>query len=110
MGPRVIIVDDMLDTGSTLVSACEKLTQAGVREIYILVTHDLFTGSLWKRLWSLGVKHIFCTDTIPACCGSRNGANHRLIDCTVASDSGSSAKTHTSVMKITADYSGRNIS
>ena len=49
------------------VSACERLTQAGVQEICIFVTHGLFTGSHWKRLWSLGVKHIFCTDTIPAC-------------------------------------------
>jgi ribose-phosphate pyrophosphokinase len=64
---RVIIIDDMLDTGGTLVSACERLTQAGVREIYIFVTHGLFTGSKWKRLWSLRVKHIFCTDTIPEC-------------------------------------------
>ena len=67
VGPRVVIIDDMLDTGSTLVSACEKLIEARVREIYIFVTHGLFTGSHWKQLWSLRVKHIFCTDTIPAC-------------------------------------------
>jgi ribose-phosphate pyrophosphokinase len=73
VGPRVIIIDDMLDTGGTLVSACERLTQAGVREIYIFVTHGLFTGAHWKRLWSLGVKHIFCTNTIPACADLATG-------------------------------------
>ncbi len=65
VGRRVLIVDDMIDTGGTLVSACEKLAQAGVQEIYIMVTHGLFTGEGWKKLWSLGVKRIFCTDTIP---------------------------------------------
>jgi ribose-phosphate pyrophosphokinase len=65
VGPRVVIVDDMLDTGETLVSACEKLKQAKVEEIYILVSHGLFTGTKWKQLWSLGVKRIFCTDTVP---------------------------------------------
>ena len=65
VGPRVVIIDDMLDTGGTLVSACEKLKQSKVEEIYILVTHGLFTGTKWTQLWSLGVKRIFCTDTVP---------------------------------------------
>jgi ribose-phosphate pyrophosphokinase len=65
VGAKVVIVDDMIDTGETLVSACEKLTAAGTREIYILVTHGLFTGTTWLNLWSLGVKQIFCTDTVP---------------------------------------------
>ena len=49
VGPQAVIVDDMLDTGTTLVSACQKLAEAGVREIYILVTHGLFTGERWKH-------------------------------------------------------------
>ncbi len=65
VGAKVVIVDDMIDTGETLVSTCEKLSAAGTQEIYILVTHGLFTGSTWLKLWSLGVKQIFCTDTVP---------------------------------------------
>lgn len=65
VGKKVLIIDDMIDTGGTLVSACEKLSAVGVAEIYILVTHGLFTGSSWPQLWSLGVKRIFCTDTVP---------------------------------------------
>ena len=71
---RAIFVDDMLDTGDTLVSACERLVNVGVEEIYIFVTHGLFTGSRWQRLWSLGVKHIFCTDTVqPLTCDTNRG-------------------------------------
>jgi ribose-phosphate pyrophosphokinase len=69
---RVVIVDDILDTGATLVSACEKLVAAGAEELYICVTHGLFTGQQWHGLWSLPVKRIFCTDTIPACAHIRD--------------------------------------
>ena len=62
---RVVVIDDILDTGGTLTSACEKLLGAGVQEIHVMVTHALFTGAHWKRLWSLGVKRIFCTETVP---------------------------------------------
>lgn len=62
-----MIVDDILDTGATLVSACERLVAAGAEELYICVTHGLFCGKRWQDLWSLPVKHVFCTDTIPAC-------------------------------------------
>jgi ribose-phosphate pyrophosphokinase len=30
-----------------------------------MVTHGLFTGTGWQRLWSLGVTRIVCTDTMP---------------------------------------------
>lgn len=65
VGRQAVIVDDILDTGGTLVSACEKLRQAGVEEIVIMVTHGLFTGERWKALWQLGVKRVFCTDSVP---------------------------------------------
>jgi ribose-phosphate pyrophosphokinase len=62
---RVVMIDDMLDTGRSLVLACEKLVEAGTQQIYIMATHGLFTGVEWTRLWSLRVERIFCTDTIP---------------------------------------------
>lgn len=65
VGLRAVVVDDILDTGGTLVSACEELVRAGVREIRVMVTHGLFTGSGWQRLRSLGVTRICCTDTAP---------------------------------------------
>jgi phosphoribosylpyrophosphate synthetase len=40
VGAKAVFVDDMIDTGGTLVSACEKqLRSVGVEEIYILVSH-----------------------------------------------------------------------
>jgi ribose-phosphate pyrophosphokinase len=74
-GPRAVVIDDVLDTGGTLVSACEKLQERGVNEIHVMVTHGLFTGSSWNKLWALGVKTIFCTDTITL----RNGLEPQAI-------------------------------
>lgn len=58
-------MDDILDTGGTLVSACEELRAAGVRQIVVMATHGLFTGTAWERLWSLGVTRIYTTDSTP---------------------------------------------
>jgi ribose-phosphate pyrophosphokinase len=65
VGRRAVIIDDILDTGGTLVSACEQLCKTGVEEIEVMVTHGLFTGKRWKDLYRLGVKRIFCTDSVP---------------------------------------------
>lgn len=65
VGRRAVIIDDILDTGGTLVSACEQLSRTGVEEIEVMVTHGLFTGTRWKDLYHLGVKRIFCTDSVP---------------------------------------------
>lgn len=65
VGRDAVLVDDILDTGATLVSAGEALQRAGVREIVVMVTHGLFTGTAWERLWTLGVRRIYCTDTTP---------------------------------------------
>lgn len=65
VGTQAVLVDDILDTGATLVSACQRLLCAGVEDIQIMVTHGLFTGNEWQGLWELGVSRIFCTDTIP---------------------------------------------
>lgn len=65
IGKKVLIIDDMIDTGETLVSAVRMLVALGVQEIIIMVSHGLFTGDLWKLLFTENVKKIYCTDTIP---------------------------------------------
>jgi len=62
---RVILIDDILDTGRTLIVACKELKKIGVKEIVIMASHGLFTGNKWKELWKLGVKKIYVTDSFP---------------------------------------------
>lgn len=61
--PQVIILDDILDTGATLLSCTSQLAKVGVNNIVIMVTHGLFTGSKWKKLWQNNVTEIYSTDT-----------------------------------------------
>lgn len=60
-----LVVDDILDTGGTLVSCCRELRRHGVRDMTVMVTHGLFTGAGWKELWSVGARRLLCTDTVP---------------------------------------------
>lgn len=63
---RAVIIDDILDTGETLVLACERLNKQGTSDILILVTHGLFSGEAWLKLFNLGVSKIICTDSVSA--------------------------------------------
>ncbi|MEK7478111.1 MAG: ribose-phosphate diphosphokinase [Patescibacteria group bacterium] len=62
---KVILVDDVLDTGGTLLLACSRLQEMGAKEIIIVVTHGLFSTPSWTKLWDVGVKRIYCTDSNP---------------------------------------------
>ena len=71
---NVVIIDDILDTGGTLLACCKNLKSSGAKNIYIFVTHGLFTGNRWPRLFDLNVRKIYCTDSIPGVSdiGSKN--------------------------------------
>jgi ribose-phosphate pyrophosphokinase len=60
-----VVVDDILDTGETLVSCCRRLRSLGVEELALAVTHGLFTGSGWRELGDLGVSVLHTTDSVP---------------------------------------------
>jgi ribose-phosphate pyrophosphokinase len=62
---RAIVVDDIIDSGRTLVSTCNVLREKDVKEIAIVVTHGLFTDNALNRLFGLGVKSLFVSDSCP---------------------------------------------
>lgn len=73
---NALLVDDILDTGETLLCAAEKLRRYGVHSITVIVTHGLFTGKIWRKLLSVGVRRIYCTDSFPK---SRKLASRRIV-------------------------------
>ena len=77
-GERVILVDDILDTGDTLISACQMLRRKGAKEFVAVVTHGLFSGDTWTKLFDLGVTKIFVTDTCPQAAAERHAGVHVL--------------------------------
>lgn len=66
LGERVIVVDDILDTGETLLSCVKILKEKGVKSIVVAVTHGLFSGDSWRNLFDYGVEKILVTDTVPS--------------------------------------------
>ena len=64
-GEKAIIVDDILDTGKTLINCARILQKNGVKEILVVVTHGLFSGEKWRELFKYGVTKIITTDSIP---------------------------------------------
>jgi len=65
-GRRVVIVDDILDTGATLLSGCRELRALGVQEIGVIATHGLFTDERWRALFAadVGVTRLWITDSV----------------------------------------------
>lgn len=59
-----IVVDDMIDTAGTIIKACEKLHQAGARDIMIAVTHLILSPPAVSRLKKAKITKVFATDTI----------------------------------------------
>lgn len=63
---QAILVDDMVDTGGSVIEAAKILKEKGVRDIYICCTHPVFSGSAVKQLEkSPIIKEVVITNTIP---------------------------------------------
>ncbi len=61
---RAIIVDDVISTGKTLISAAELLKKNGVEEIYVMATHGIFAGDAPEDLENSIIKKVIVSDTI----------------------------------------------
>jgi len=61
---RAMIVDDMIASGKTIVTACEVLQSQGVEEIYVFATHPIFAKEAPEILQGSLAKKIFVTDTV----------------------------------------------
>ena len=63
-GKDVVIVDDIISTGGTMVEAIKALRKLGVRSIIIAATHMLLVGKALPRILRLLPKDIVGTDTV----------------------------------------------
>ena len=62
---NVILIDDMISTGGTIMKAYELLKKEGARDIFVVATHGLFVEDALKKLRNLGIKEITTTNSIP---------------------------------------------
>ncbi len=71
-GRDVLIIDDMISTGSTVIKAAEFLKKSGAKDIYVAATHGVFADNALSKLSKSPIKKIFVTDTLPQ-------KRHRLV-------------------------------
>jgi ribose-phosphate pyrophosphokinase len=64
-GKNVVIFDDIVSTGSTLVEAARALKDAGAKDIYAAGTHGVLCGNAIERITDSPVKELVVTDSIP---------------------------------------------
>ena len=64
-GHTPIIIEDMIDTGGTIVSVIEGLIEKGANPAYICATHPLFSADAFTKLNHPGIHEIVVTDSIP---------------------------------------------
>lgn len=63
-GKRVIMIDDILNTGKTFSEAAQILTAEGATEIYAAASHGLFAGQATELLNQANIKEIVVTDSV----------------------------------------------
>ena len=63
-GMDVLIIDDMIDTAGTTVSAAEAATEKGAKSVTAIATHGVLSGPAIDRLKNAPIKTMVLTDTI----------------------------------------------
>jgi ribose-phosphate pyrophosphokinase len=65
VGKKCVIIDDMIDTGGSIVSGAQALMDRGAREVIACCTHPVFSGGASERLQESCLSQVVSLDTIP---------------------------------------------
>ncbi len=63
-GKTCIIVDDIIDSGGTIVNAAKILKQRGARDVHVYVSHGVLSGDAVEKIRKSQIKNLVITDTI----------------------------------------------
>jgi ribose-phosphate pyrophosphokinase len=64
-GGVCVLVDDMIDTAGTIVSAANLLIDRGATEVWVAATHAVLSGPAVDRLKNAPVRQVVVTNTLP---------------------------------------------
>jgi len=74
-----ILVDDIVDSGGTLVNAAEALLEQGASEVYAYISHGVLSGGAVARLAASKLKELVITDSIQPTEAVRVSRNIRVL-------------------------------
>ncbi|WP_234997070.1 ribose-phosphate diphosphokinase [Pseudonocardia thermophila] len=64
-GRTCVVIDDMIDTGGTVVKTVEALLAEGAADVIVAATHGVLSGPAPERLANCGAREVIFTDTLP---------------------------------------------
>ncbi|MBI2899004.1 MAG: ribose-phosphate pyrophosphokinase [Planctomycetes bacterium] len=64
-GRNVLIVDDMIATGTSIAEAARAVKNRGAKNVYICATHAVLAGNAVEKMKKCPIKELIVTDTIP---------------------------------------------
>ena len=59
-----IIVDDIIDSGGTIVNAAKILKKRGAKDVHVYVSHGVLSGDAVDKIKKSKIKNLVITDTI----------------------------------------------
>ncbi|HXB96877.1 MAG TPA: ribose-phosphate diphosphokinase, partial [bacterium] len=77
-GKNIIIPDDMIATGGTLVNAAKFLRDNGAKDLYAACTHGVLSGNAVEKLKAVNFKEVIMTNTIPLAAETKQ-ANYKQL-------------------------------
>jgi ribose-phosphate pyrophosphokinase len=78
-GKNCIIVDDIIDSGGTIVNAVEALKKAGAIDVYVFITHAVLSGEAAEKIKKSKIKKLIITDTIDNSIKMKNNSKIEVI-------------------------------
>jgi ribose-phosphate pyrophosphokinase len=78
-GGICILVDDIVDSGGTLVNAADALLEKGATEVYGYITHGVLSGGAVARVGKSNLKELVITDSIQATQAVNESNNIRVL-------------------------------
>src|SRR5574344_604024 len=64
-GKNVILVDDIIDTGTTLCKAAALIQESGAKSVRAMITHPGLSGTAVEKIEASCMEELIVTDTIP---------------------------------------------
>ena len=78
-GKTCLIVDDIIDSGGTIVNAAKALKDRGAKEVHVYVTHGVLSGEAVEKIKKSHIKNLVLTDTIDNDTKVKNAKNIHVL-------------------------------
>ena len=78
-GKNCIIIDDIIDSGGTIINAVDALKKAGAIDVYVFITHAVLSGDAAEKIKKSKIKKLIITDSIDNSLKIKNNSKIEVI-------------------------------